>query len=403
MTHKLCKLCTAIAANLILGNGSVLAANFGTDLNLSMMPAAGGMGGVGIARPQDLGSAVFGNPATLNQFDGTHFLFGATFYEPQVKARHDGSTSGTAWSADSNAGPYLIPNIAVSQALNSDTVLAGGLSVVAGVGSDYRNVSGSLEPLAEILVYGANVGVSHRLTPHLSIGAMATLALGFGQAGLNNNTASTSNFGWRATLGLNYETGDTSIGGYYRSPLAIKYENMLQYSATDYHSPTFEQPQEVGLGIANQSLAGGKLLLAADVVWKNWSDAEAYGDLYDDQTMIAVGAQYDLGGYRLRAGWAHVNSPIKDNVGSNVGDIDSLLLGSTTVPFNPALTQYVQATNAEVIWEDQITLGFGIDLTSNIVADAHLGYSLRRTEQIGATEVDAGTWQAGVGLTWNFQ
>ncbi len=379
------------------------ASNYGTDLNLTMMPAAGGMGGVGIAQPQDVGAAVFGNPATLTQYQGTQFMFGATFYDVNVSAEHDGTTSGTPWSADSDAGPYLVPNVALTQSLGSDTVLGAGLTVVAGVGSDFRNVTGSLDPLAEILVFGANAGVAHQFNENLSVGGMLTIGMGLGQAGLNSNTASTSNFGVRGTLGATYEAGDTTIGAYYRSPLAIKYKNMVQYSATQYHSPTFEQPQEVGIGIANKSLMRGDLLLAADVIWKDWSSAESYQDLYDDQYVFAIGAQYSTGPYRIRAGFSHADSPIKNNVGSSVGDITSLSVGGTTVAMNPALTQYVQATNAEVIWENQATLGFGMDITSNIVVDAHVGYSFERDEQIGATDVDAGAWQAGIAFTWQFQ
>ncbi len=63
-----------LLASLSLACGQLSAANYGTDLNLTMMPAAGGMGGVGIARPQDVGSAVFGNPATLTQYKGAHFM-----------------------------------------------------------------------------------------------------------------------------------------------------------------------------------------------------------------------------------------------------------------------------------------------------------------------------------------
>lgn len=391
-----------LLACLQLAMGGAQAANFGTDLNLTMMPAAGGMGGVGIARPQDLGAAIFGNPATLTQFKGTQFMFGATFYDVDVSASHDGTTSGAAWSGDSNAGPYLVPNVALSQPLSDNTVLGAGLTVVSGVGSDFRGKAGSLDPLAEILVFGANAGIAHRIGGQLTIGAMATVGVGLGQAGLNGNTASTSNFGIRGTLGATYEAGPTTVGVYYRSPLAIKYENMVQFAENGFHSPTFEQPQEVGLGIANESLLGGDLLLAADVIWKDWSGAESYQDLYEDQYVFALGVQYSMGPYRIRAGYAHADSPIKSNVGSNVGNITSLLVGGATAPMNPALTQYVQATNAEVIWEDQVSMGFGMDLTPAVTLDAHAGYSLKRDEQIGATLVDAGAWQAGVALSWQF-
>lgn len=378
------------------------AANYGTDLNLTMMPASGGMGGVGIARPQDTGSAVFGNPASLTQFNGTHFMFGATFYAQDVNAKHDGTISGTAWSGESNAGPYLIPNIAITQSLNDRLTMGLGLGIVAGVGSDFRKVPGSLDPLAEIMVFGANAGAAYRINNNFSIGGMATIGMGLGQAGLTGNTASTSNFGLRGTVGVNYSMDATHLGLYYRSPLAIEYENMVQYASGSFHSPTFEQPQEVGVGIANESLAGGKLLIAADVVWKDWEGADSYRDLYEDQTILAVGAQYATGPYKFRVGFSHADSPIKKNVGSNVGTITSLQVGAATVPLNPGLTRYVQATNAEVVWEDQITLGMGWSIHKGLTLDAHASVALDRDETIGETRVDAGAWQLGAALTWHF-
>lgn len=378
------------------------AANFGTDLNLTMMPAAGGMAGVGVASSVDVGSAVFGNPATLTALEGTRFMFGATFYQPEVSATHDGSTTGAAWKGDSEAGPYLIPNVAISQSLSPDTVLGLGLTVVSGVGSDFRGVAGSLNPLAEIMVFGANAGVAHKLSEQWSLGAQATIGMGLGQAGLNNNTASTSNFGFRATLGTTYSSGDILLGAYYRSPLAIEYENMVQYADSDFHSPTFEQPQEFAVGFAHSGLVNGHLMLAADLILKDWESADAYKDLYENQTIIQLGAQYATGDLKWRLGFIHTDSPIKADVRSQVGDIDSLLIGSATVPMNPVLTQYVQATNAEVIWEDQLTLGAGWAITPKLTLDGHVNVALEREETIGATKVEAGAWQMGAALTWRF-
>ena len=226
--------------------------------------------------------------------------------------------------------------------------------------------------------------------------------MGLGQAGLNNNTASTSNFGLRATLGMTYTAGDTIFAGYYRSPLAIKYKNMVQYDTNSFHSPTFEQPQEVSFGVANHSLMNGDLLLAADFIWKDWESAESYQDLYDNQNIYAIGAQLKTGNLKWRAGFIHADSPIKQNVGSNVGDITSLLVGGVSTPMNPALTRYVQATNAEVIWEDQVTVGLGWDATKHLTIDGHISTALERDETIGETRIEASSWQAGVALTWQF-
>jgi long-chain fatty acid transport protein len=60
------------------------AQTFGIELHNTLMPASGGMGGVSIARPQDLTSAINGNPASLTQFRGTQFIFGGAWAEPTV-------------------------------------------------------------------------------------------------------------------------------------------------------------------------------------------------------------------------------------------------------------------------------------------------------------------------------
>lgn len=392
----------ALAIAALLHAATAGAANYGTDLNLTMMPAAGGMGGVGVASPQDVGSAVFGNPATLSDFTGTQFMFGATFYSVDVTDTHDGSVTGTAWRDDSQAGPYLVPNIAVSQSLSDSTVLGLGLSVVGGIGSDFRGAPGSLNPLAEVLLFGANAGVGYQVSDNFSVGAAATIAMGLAQVGLSTNTASTSGFGIRGTLGATYTLGATRIGGYYRSPLSVDFDNLVQYSASGFHDATIEQPQEVAIGISNQSLLDGRLLLEADVIWKNWESAETYEDIYDDQTIFAVGAQLRQGPWRWRVGYTHAPSPIKSNVGSRIGNIDSLLVGGVTVPMSSALVQYVQATGAEVVWEDQISLGLGWDINAHMSLDTHVAFALDRSENIGGTEVDASAWQLGAALTWRF-
>ena len=49
---------------------------FGVELQASVLPASGGMGGAGIAHPQDLQTTLALNPATLAQRKGTQFSFG---------------------------------------------------------------------------------------------------------------------------------------------------------------------------------------------------------------------------------------------------------------------------------------------------------------------------------------
>lgn len=395
-------ICAALA--LALGAASAAnAANYGTDLNLTMLPAAGGMAGVGVAAPLEPAAALFGNPATLADFNsGTSFSFGATFYKPDVSAQHNGGDTGAAWSADSKASDYLVPSIAVTQAINKDMVFGLGLTAVSGVGSDFRGTAGSLDPLAELVLFGANAGISHRLSDNLDIGGALTIGNGFFQAGLSSNTASRRAFGARGTLGVNYHLGQTNAGAYYRSKLSLKYEDVVNYNANAFWDLTVEQPEEFAIGFSNATLLDGQLLLAADVIWKNWEGAKFYKDIYENQTVVALGAQLTQGKAKWRIGYSHASSPIKGNVGAAVGEATSLSYNGANIPLTPSLVRYLQATNAEVIWEDQVTAGFGYELTKNIQLDTHLGVALSRDETIGNTAVSAEAWQVGAGLTWKF-
>ena len=74
----------AVMALLVMLSARLPAARgqgYGTDLQNVMAPASGGMAGVSVAAPQDLQSAIFGNPATLAQFHGTQFSIGGGWLE----------------------------------------------------------------------------------------------------------------------------------------------------------------------------------------------------------------------------------------------------------------------------------------------------------------------------------
>ena len=392
------------------------AANYGTDLNLTMMPAAGGMGGVGVARPQEPAAAVFGNPASLTQFGAkTMFTLGATYYDPTVEVEHNGADTGAPWSAKSKARPYLIPTVAITQPLDSRMTLGLGLTAISGVGSDFRGAGGShpagcppvcasasLDPNAELILFGANAGLGYQINDNLAVGLTITVGNGYAQTPLVSNTASVHGFGVRATAGVNYELGPTTVGAYYRSPLSINYKHLTNDGPGIFNDFRIEQPQEFAFGIANSSLLGGNLLLALDVLFKDWSHARFYRDFYRDQTVVALGAQLKTGNIQWRAGFSHARSPIKKDVGNSIGGKSSFGLNGVSVPLTPSLVKYFQATNAEVIWENQVTVGAGYELTRNIQVDGHVGLALNRDETIGNSRVKAEAWQAGVGLTWRF-
>lgn len=399
----------AVFISALTSSSVALAGTFGTDLNNNMLPATAGMGGASIARTVEPAAAVFGNPATLTEYNkGTSFTFGATFFDPDLVAEHDGSVTGTPWKATSNADKYLVPTVAITHAFNEKLVAGLGLTAQSGVGSDFRDTAGSLNPTGELILFHANVGLGYQLTDNLSLGATATIGNGYFQASLSDATGSAHGFGIRGTVGAKYDMGATSFGAYYKSPLRIEYDDYIDRGDGTFWSDHVAQPQEFAIGVANNSLMGGNLQLNADIIHKDWSSAAFYKDFYRDQTVFAVGAQLTTGKAQWRVGYSHARDPIKRNLQLGMPPIG---IGGNTViksslgpvPVIGEVVEYFQATNAGAIWEDTITAGVGYQLTSTIKVDVHAAYTLDETQQIGGTEVEAQAWQAGLGLTWHFE
>ena len=76
------RLSALLVVLMLLSAENAHAQNFGVELFNNLMPASGGMAGASIASPQDVQSAINGNPATLTQFRGTQVGFSGTWIEP---------------------------------------------------------------------------------------------------------------------------------------------------------------------------------------------------------------------------------------------------------------------------------------------------------------------------------
>ena len=110
--------------------------SFGVELHNTLMPAAGAMGGVSVARPQDLTSAMNANPASLTQFRGTQFAFAGGWAEPTFNMNQASNIPIIGpdpriqpFSAKSTAPGVPVGNFGVSQDLS-----ALGLPATFGVG-----------------------------------------------------------------------------------------------------------------------------------------------------------------------------------------------------------------------------------------------------------------------------
>jgi long-chain fatty acid transport protein len=108
---------------------------FGPELRNTVMPASGGMGSASMARPQDLQSAIHGNPATLTQFQGTQFGFSGAWVEPTFNWQQMGGSLPNVgdFAAKSEAEGAVLGNIGVTQDFD-----ALGLPSTVGIGQELR-------------------------------------------------------------------------------------------------------------------------------------------------------------------------------------------------------------------------------------------------------------------------
>ncbi|MEJ2157642.1 MAG: porin [Desulfobacteraceae bacterium] len=394
----------------------VYAGPYGYDLHNTLAPASGGMAGTSIARPQDNVSSVFGNPATLSQFGGTQFTFGATFYMPVVDLEHDGSVTGTAFKETSGTDIFPVPQIAVTQdlrGLNIPGTLGLGLTAVSGIGTDFRGNAGSLGAGAEFIIFGVNAGLGLELTNDLSLGAAATISFAQLDLGLSSSSAETHALGLRGTIGMTYDIGDTTLGGFYQTVQKHEYDNLIETSPGTYASPTITQPQNFGIGIANNSLMGGDLLIMVDVMYKLWGSADFWEDLYEDQMVYSIGAQLTSGPWRYRLGYGYSEDPTKEDATAPIGDLTQINSSFGVIPLSDPVIQYLQATETEVIYKHRLTVGlgyYGLLGMPGLDLNTHFGWQFAEERDYGTgslsggghTHADVHSWHAGFALTWKY-
>jgi hypothetical protein len=294
---------------------------------------------------------VFGNPATLAQyFGGTNFMFGATFYQPRVHMRHDGSagaavsgytgfdtlveadnsvdtsthgSSDYSFAARSDADVYAVPQVAVTQDLSGlgiPVVLGVGVTATNGIGVDYKHASNSLGAAAELINLGVNAGIGMKMSDTLDVGVALTITYAMLEAGLTGSGGMTHDIGFRGTFGARKHMGPLTLGMYYQTELEHNYQNihvtsmdtqnLTNLSSSSYDTVTkcngdvagrsvcrqdlvAQQPWNLGLGMAMDM--GNGMLVMADFTHKAWSDARFFNEFYDDQNVVSIGIQKNYG------------------------------------------------------------------------------------------------------------
>jgi len=396
----------AVAVTVGLGMFSqAFAQTFGIELHNTMMPASGGMAGASVARPQDLQSAIYGNPATLSQFRGTQFSFGAGWAEPTINIDQTAPlplVGVTPYSAKSNTPGSAVPNIGVTQdlrALGLPATLGVGLMTNAGLGSEYRDVPESGGTSSQYLAIDVVSGLGVELTERLSLGGTFTVGSSYLDGPFVDLAAMTSAYGIRGTFGATYRMLPcTTLGVYWQTKKSFDFESAVVPAvgpgvATDID---FDHPENLGFGFADQSLMDGRLLIAVDVLYKRWSDADFFRAIYDDQWVYQFGAQYSLTSrLRLRAGYAYNENPMRQN--ANITSI-----GGVPLPDGVPALRYVQGQFA-AISQHRITGGVGIrDVLPGVDFDVYAGGMFKNTDRFANTFASVESYWIGAGITWRF-
>jgi long-chain fatty acid transport protein len=378
------------------------AQSFGVEVFNNLMPASGGMAGASTAAPQDLQSAINGNPATLTQYRGTQFGLGGAWIEPtyNLSVAEPGLPFVGAFDAKSDAQGIAAPNIGVTQDFSAwglPVTMGLGLMAGSGAGVDFREVAASRGTFASLVALDIVAGAGVALTDRLSCGASIILSNATLGGPFQGNTGSSIDYALRGSVGVGYQlTPDTNLGAYWKSKASYTFESLVTFPllAPDvYLDIAADRPQVIGLGIANQSLLDGRLLLALDAVYQQYSDTELFGQLFNDQWAIQLGAQYALNQrVRLRVGYAWNENPMRNSVGDRLGG----------VPTVAAQVQYIEALFA-AIPQDRITGGVSVrDVLPGVDLDLFAGGMFEESQTFGITTATVESYWVGTGITWRF-
>jgi long-chain fatty acid transport protein len=400
----------AIAASLVGATHEAWGQSFGTELHNTLMPASGAMGGASIARPQDLTSGLNGNPATLTQFRGTQFLFSGGWVEPTMNLTQTSNLPAAGpdliqpFSAKSSAPGTPLSNIGVTQDLSEllgvDVVVGAGMITTAGAAADYRQVPQSNGTNSALLLLNAPVSMGVKLTDRFSIGTTTSLGIAYYDGPFVGVGGMTPDYALRGTLGANYQlTEATTLGGYYQTQQAFKFRDAISLNFLNYNpniDVLMDLPQNVGFGVANTSLFDGRLLMAMDLLYKYWDDANMYSAVYDNQFVVQLGTQWTQGRYRYRAGYVWAENPLDPTPG--------LDLGGVTQTGGLPVVYYTQSLLA-VTCQNRMSLGLGItDFLPGIDLDMMGGGMFYDSEQLGPfTTTSLESYWLAAGFTWRFR
>ena len=361
-----------------------------------------GMGGVGIALPQDAIAAAT-NPAGMGLI-GDRIDFGVTWFRPIRESEivdNQAGMNGTFKANDSK--DFFIPEFGYNKAINDQLSLGVSVYANGGMNTDYNRpipLFGSTKAGIDMAQLFIAPTVAWKINENHTVGLSLNLAYQrFEAKGLQNfdngnysssvgnvtNNGHDNSYGAGLHFGWIGKVNDTvTLGATYQTKTYMtKFD---KYKGLFAEQGDFDVPEQYGLGIAVKTTP--KLTIAADVQRINYSDVDSVGASVTNLTIRQIplgdnnGAGFawrDVTAYKLgasyawdetltlRAGYNHSSQPIrKSETMFNMlapGVVqDHLTLGATwTLPNKSELSiAYMHAFEKKVNGSGSIpSQGFG--------------------------------------------
>ena len=362
---------------------------------------AQGMGGVGIALPQDALAAAT-NPAGMGLI-GDRVDFGLTWFKPQRETKITGNAfPGVDGKYDANdTENFFIPEFGYNRQINPDVTLGVSVYGNGGMNTDYKKaipLLGSTPPGVDLIQLFIAPTATWKINPSNTIGVAVNLAYQrFEARGLQNfdnpnftkNPGKVTNNGHDNSYGAGLHLGwigqlneAVTVGASYQTKTYMSKFN--DYKGLFAESGDFDIPESYGVGIAVKATPA--LTLAADVQQINYSDVDSIGNLslstlfsgnqlgskrgpgfgWRDVTAVKLGASYAYDDHlTLRAGYNHSSQPIRSsetlfNILAPGIVQDHITLGATYVLANKSELSfaYMHAFEEDVKGKNSIPPGF---------------------------------------------
>jgi len=337
LTRKLLPLLTMLAATHAHATDGYFAHGYGVKSQ--------GMGGVGIALPQDALAAA-ANPAGMGLI-GDRVDFGVTWFRPQREAEISGVGPGVDGKYDANdTENFIIPEFGYNRVINPDVTLGVSVYGNGGMNTDYKKaipLFGNTAPRMDLIQLFVAPTATWKINESNTVGIAVNLAYQrFEIKGLQNFASPASahpnhvtNKGYDSSYGAGVHIGwigrvndAVTLGATYQSKTYMS--KFDQYKGLFAEGGDFDIPETYGLGIAVKATSA--LTLAADVQRINYGDVDSVGNsvnnlfvsgqqlgsengpgfAWKNVTAVKVGASYAWNDkLTIRAGYNHASQPIR--------------------------------------------------------------------------------------------